>query len=629
MPGIAGIISRRPPDQCRRVVQAMVASMQHETFYASGTTFVPELGVYAGWVTHEKSFAASQAQIHQQEDILCVFAGECFFDAKTKREIAAQGQAPAEADVASLIALYRKLGERFWLRLNGLFSGLLIDRKQKKAFLFNDRYGMERIYYSETPDAFYFASEAKAILSVRSEAREFDAEGVAQYIGFGCTLEWRSLWRGVSTLPGGSLWSFENGTCEKDKYFSPAEWESRPELSPDEFEARFQEIFKRVLPGYFATDEKIGISLTAGLDSRMIMACLPPTKQKPLSYTFTGMEGKTLDDRLAARVAAACGLEHHLLRLGPDFFSNFGSHADRTVYLSDGCFGATGAHEIYLNKQARRLSPLRLTGVFGGEVMRGVSFLKPIGLSSGLMNSDLNQRIETTAGGFASLKGNPFTFGAFKNIPWNVYGSWATSRSQFCSRSPYLDNEIVALCFQTPQTLRRSPRPALRFVRDNSATLDKIPTDRGYKGDHHGLAAKVRRFLAEVTFKIDYMQNEGLPNALAPADPLFRGLSSALGIHGLHKFLHYRSWFRHELATYANDVLASKRVRESRFWNADFVQQLGRQHQNGRKNFVLEINAVLTLEAMERLLFKDLPLAPDGLDIKPSPNRTAPMVVNA
>ena len=79
MPGIAGIISRRPPDQCRRVVQAMVASMQHETFYASGTTFVPELGVYAGWVTHEKSFAASQAQIHQQEDILCVFAGECLF----------------------------------------------------------------------------------------------------------------------------------------------------------------------------------------------------------------------------------------------------------------------------------------------------------------------------------------------------------------------------------------------------------------------------------------------------------------------------------------------------------------------------------------------------------------------
>jgi asparagine synthase (glutamine-hydrolysing) len=528
-----------------------------------------------------------------------------------------------------LISHYQKLGDRFWTSLNGLFSGLLIDRKRKKAFLFNDRYGMERIYFAETPDVFYFASEAKAILSVHPEAREFDPEGVAQYVGFGCTLEWRSLFRGVSILPGGSLWSFENGAGKKEKYFSPAEWESRPELSPDQFEAGFQEVFKRVLPRYFATNDKIGISLTAGLDSRMIMACLPRTKQKPLSYTFTGMEGKTLDDRIAARVAAGCGLEHHLLRLGPDFFSDFSSHVDRTIYLSDGCFGATGAHEIYLSKQARRLASLRLTGVFGGEVMRGVSFLKPIGLSAELMNPDLNQRIETTARGFAGLKGNPFTFGAFKNIPWNVYGSWATSRSQFCSRSPYLDNEIVALCFQTPQIFRRSPRPALRFVRDNSPILDKIPTDRGYKGDHHGLATKLRRFAAEVTFKIDYMQNEGLPNALAPADPLFRGVSSALGIRGLHKFLRYPSWFRKELSTYVDDVLASKRVRDSRFWNPDFVRQLAGQHRSGRKNFAMEINAVLTLEAIERLLFKDLPAPTDDLEIRPNPNLSAAAVANA
>ena len=35
--------------------------------------------------------------------------------------------------------------------------------------LFNDRYGMQRIYYHQSKDAFYFAAEAKAILAVRPE----------------------------------------------------------------------------------------------------------------------------------------------------------------------------------------------------------------------------------------------------------------------------------------------------------------------------------------------------------------------------------------------------------------------------------------------------------------------------
>ena len=55
--------------------------------------------------------------------------------------------------------------------LNGRFQGVLTDRKQGTSILFNDRYGMERIYYHEAKEGFYFAAEAKAILTVRPELR--------------------------------------------------------------------------------------------------------------------------------------------------------------------------------------------------------------------------------------------------------------------------------------------------------------------------------------------------------------------------------------------------------------------------------------------------------------------------
>ena len=98
---------------------------------------------------------------------------------------------------------------------------------------------------------------------------------------------------------------------------------------------------------------------------------------------------------IAAQVAAVCGLEHFVLPLGRDFFEHFASHADKTVYVTDGTLGVIGAHEIYFNRQARKLSSERLTGVFGGEIMRGVSFFKPLGISEGFLDGDLQRQVSS------------------------------------------------------------------------------------------------------------------------------------------------------------------------------------------------------------------------------------------
>src|SRR5438876_4178417 len=165
---------------------------------------------------------------------------------------------------------------------------------------------------------------------------------------------------------------------------------------------------------YLPSQSKTGISLTSGLDTRMIMACRPHNAGDIVSYTFSGETGETFDDRLAAQVAKGCGLEHRLLRLGPDFLSDFASHVDRTVFVTDGCFGATGAHEIYLNKLARQLAPVRLTGNYGSEVLRGASTFKPIGLSPRLFNSGFSPTLNFLAGSAAHGDEHPVTFAAFR-----------------------------------------------------------------------------------------------------------------------------------------------------------------------------------------------------------------------
>ena len=85
--------------------------------------------------------------------------------------------------------------------LNGRFHGLLADQRRGTATLFNDRYGMHRLYFHESKDTFYFAGEAKAILAVRPELRRMDSRGLGEFVSCGAVLENRTLFEGVNVLP--------------------------------------------------------------------------------------------------------------------------------------------------------------------------------------------------------------------------------------------------------------------------------------------------------------------------------------------------------------------------------------------------------------------------------------------
>ena len=568
------------------MVAAMVATMQHESFYESGACSAPEIGVYAGWTAHPRSFAAQRSAADGPPDLVWAWSGECV----------------GEAGGADIANSYARLGDGFVRELNGLFSGLLIDRERGRALLFNDRYGLERIYFHETTDAVYFASEAKALLHVLPGLRALDDDGVAQVLAFGCTHGRQTLFRGVSLLEGGSLWSFAHGESRRQRYMTPACLEKQPVLSLQAFNDEFAATFKKALPRYVGDGAGVGISLTAGLDTRMIMACLPTTPIRPITYTFSGQSERTLDERIAARVAAARGLDHRVLRIGADFLSDYGSYVDKTAYVTDGCFGATGAHEVYLNAAARQLAPIRLTGNFGSEVLRSMSTFKPLGLSQDMFTSDFGHVVASSARTGAEAD-HPVTFSVFREIPSSLFGSLAAGRSQVTFRTPYLDNDIVSLAYRAPSEARRSPDSALRLIGASDPGLGRIPTDRGIVGGGHGPAHALRRIFAEATFKLDYLHKEGLPHWLSPLDPAIGGLSM-FGILGLHKYLPYRRWFRNELRGYVSQVLSDARTRQMPYWNGAFLKSVEQDHVAGRRNYVREINAVLTLEAVDRLLIR-------------------------
>jgi asparagine synthase (glutamine-hydrolysing) len=152
--------------------------------------------------------------VNESGDRILFFAGEEFPDPQTVASLKQRGHAINGRGPGYLVHLSEEEAS-FPKGLNGRFQGLLVNRATATSLLFNDRYGMQRVYFHESHDAFYFAAEAKAILSVLPELRQSDSRSLGEFVACNCVLEDRTLFKNIHVLPAASGWSFRGGILEK------------------------------------------------------------------------------------------------------------------------------------------------------------------------------------------------------------------------------------------------------------------------------------------------------------------------------------------------------------------------------------------------------------------------------
>jgi len=579
----------------------MVEALRHENFYVTGTWVEESLGVYVGWVARKNSFSEEMPLRNERGDVVLVFSGEEFPEPGTAQRLKERGHELDAAGPSYLVHLYE--GDRaFPAGLNGRFHGLLIDRSRGKVMLFNDRWGVNRIYYHESKDGFYFAAEAKAILAVRPELRRLDPKALGELVVCGCTLGGRSLFEGIQVLPGASMWEIrKGGLTQRTAYFEAREWESQDTLDPERYYRDIREVFSRNLPRYFGGPDRIAMSLTGGLDTRMIMAWQRSEPGSFPCYTFGGMLRECQDVVVARQVARMCGQSHQVIPAGEEFLSRFAYYAERAVYLTDGCADVSRAPDVYWNKKAREIAPVRMTGAYGGELLRGIRTFKPVEPLPGLFAPELHSFFRQAADTYSGhVQGNPTSFSMFKQAPWNHYSMFALEETQISLRSPFFDNDVVRTVFRAPQSSLASIEASVRLIADGDGRLLHIRTDRGFLGERGGLSGTAMRTLQEFLFKAEYAYDMGMPQWLAQADHVLRGLCLERLFLGRHKISHFRVWYRDLLASYVKELLLDPRSLSRPYINRKGLEAVVHGHLKGNRNYTNELHKLLTLEITHR-----------------------------
>lgn len=602
MPGIVGLITKMPRVRAEKELLRMVAAVRHESFYVTGTWIDEFQGIYLGWTALEHSFSNTMPLRNELGDVSLVFSGEEFPDPEVSRRLRERGHGFEANGPSYIIHLYEE-DPTFPACLNGRFHGMVTDQTRGTATLFNDRYGMHRIYYHESKEAFYFAAEAKAILSVRPELRRANTQSLGELVACGCVLENRTLFEGINVLPPAAAWLFRNGSIEKrGTFFHAKEWEDQTPLGPDPYYHELREVFSRNLSRYFTGQQRIGMSLTGGLDTRMIMAWQNAAPRSLPCYTFGGMFRDCQDVLVARRVADRCHQPHVVLPVGQDFLSRFAHYAERAVYLTDGCTGVHQSPDLYVNEKAREIAPVRMTGNYGDEVLRHVRVFRPVEPSSGLFSPDFLSYVRQAGTTYAGiLGGHALSFAAFRQAPWHHHGLLALEETQLCIRTPYLDNDLIRTVFRAPECVTTNNDLRVRLIGDGNRGLRRIRTDLGFGGSSSRLSAVAIRGLLKFTFKAEYAYDYGMPQWVARIDHLLSALRFERLFLGRHKFCHFRVWYRDALCDYVREMLLDRQTLSRPYLERKTVEDVVDGHLRGRRNYTTEIHRILTLELLHRL----------------------------
>ncbi len=581
-----------------RMTRQMSAAMRYEPSYSEVVLSIPALGACVGRVGLLDD--PGRQTVSQATGVLAVTVGDEALAVSGDETIASDPRlGPGASDVTRAYLSSRDEGP---LSLGGIRSAFVADQPRSRCLLYNDKYGRERIFLHTSGTRLFFASEAKAILAVVPQTRAFDPTGLAEFVACGCTLGRQSLYRGIEVLEGGTILTLEGSTARHRRYFGQADWERLEPAAGDEFLEGFSASLRSAVNAQANGLPKAGISLTGGLDSRMIMASLDAEPGAMPCYTFGSMYRATGDVAVAAQVAALSGQPHHVIELGSDFLSSTRQCLERSVYISDGYLGLSGAAEVYLNQKARAIAPARITGNWGGELMRGVRSFKYATPTGGFISTELAARIADSAVAFPAPSRSPLSAALFQQMPFQGYGRYAIERSQVFMRSPFLADEVVKWLYRANPSARESSTCATSVIGRRPELL-RIPTDAGLLGRGPEPLRQLRRTLRRAMIKGEYLTSHGAPHWLARA---FASLPVVVENQflGVDKFQHFRPWMRRELAGLLRDTLVRSDLGDLRAWfEPAAIRAVVDDHIAGKRNHTDEIDKLLTLATAQATLF--------------------------
>ncbi|MGY1670672.1 N-acetylglutaminylglutamine amidotransferase [Geodermatophilus sp. SYSU D00710] len=282
------------------------------------------------------SASGSQPMIDSELGLEAVFNG-CIYDYKELRaELEGHGyRFFSTSDTEVLLKGYHHWGVDFVDHLHGMFVVVIHERDTGRVVMARDRLGIKPLYLAETPGRLRFASSLPALLRAGDVDTSIDPVALHHYLTWHAVVPAPgTLLNGVRKLPPATVRVIEaDGTSREHRYWEPS-YERRPEhsgWSARDWEDAIEEALRVAVRRRLVADIPVGVLLSGGLDSSLIVGLLAQEGQTGLATYSIGFEavgGHAGDEfRYSDVIAERFATDHHRIRVSSDELAAALGHA--------------------------------------------------------------------------------------------------------------------------------------------------------------------------------------------------------------------------------------------------------------------------------------------------------------
>src|SRR5262249_17016325 len=156
----------------------------------------------------------------------------------------------------------------------GMFAFAYREGATGSLFLVRDRFGEKPLYYGTTSTGIVFASEVPALQCHPAFAQAApDRDAAYRFLLFEYLPGTASGWEGITKLEPGCILTAKSGGIHIDHYWRPRLWSvSSAAKREEEAVDRLDELLAASVRERIVADVPVGVFLSGGLDSSLIMA---------------------------------------------------------------------------------------------------------------------------------------------------------------------------------------------------------------------------------------------------------------------------------------------------------------------------------------------------------------------
>jgi asparagine synthase (glutamine-hydrolysing) len=380
------------PDTIRQMTRSMVhRGPDDEGHYISGP-----LGLGFRRLSIIDLAGGHQPMSDAEETVWVVLNGEIYNFKELRAELEKRGHRfRTKSDTEVIIHGYKEWGTDVLDHLNGMFGLAIWDVKKERLVVARDAMGIKLIYYRIANGQLTFGSEIRPLRVAENSQPEVDPAALNLFLRFRYTPAPLTIFQGIRKLAAGTMLVVEKGDYREERWYSYAPQPFEVPKSAEQAREELLELYKAAVRRHLLSDVPVGILLSGGLDSGLLLALMNEQGGPWPAYTI-GYGSAFEDDELidAAETASILGAKHVTVKLERGEFER--SLPAIVKSLEEPIAASSIVPMYFISQRARRDVKVALFGQGPDELFGG--YKRHLGVHYGNMWRNLPSGVRSMVG---------------------------------------------------------------------------------------------------------------------------------------------------------------------------------------------------------------------------------------